>query len=128
MFQLVGYLYCLQFSRSWSVGLPLTSYFLSLGEKGCPDIIWNVVCRSGADAANSNDEDDVTVSGCFLLLIQEFDSAIQKLENESATLISRVRSQLILHCADFMVVNKASIPKSKCKRANVVCNTGRQLL
>uniref|UniRef100_A0A8C1TIM3 Uncharacterized protein n=1 Tax=Cyprinus carpio TaxID=7962 RepID=A0A8C1TIM3_CYPCA len=88
----------------------LKSYFLSLGKKDCPDIIWKVVCRSGADAAKSNDEDDVTVSGSFLLLMhnvmQEFDSAVWKLENESATLldvhgvISRLHSQLISCLAD----------------------------
>ncbi|KAJ8346710.1 hypothetical protein SKAU_G00281110 [Synaphobranchus kaupii] len=68
------------------------------------------MCRSGADAADSSDEDEATLSECFLLLMhnvmQEFDSAIRKLENESATLLdahgvmSRLRSQLISRRAD----------------------------
>lgn len=83
-------------------------YILSLGTKNCPDIIWKVICSSGSDAAYSSDEDDATVSECFLLLMQnvmhEFDSAIRMLENESATLldgvISRLHKQLISCCAD----------------------------
>ena len=40
----------------------LKCYFLSLGKKDCPDIIWRVMCKSAADAAaDSSDEDEVTV-------------------------------------------------------------------
>lgn len=60
------------------------------------------------DAADSGD--DVTVSECILLLMhnvmQEFDSAIRKLENENVSLLdilgvmSRLRSQLISRRSD----------------------------
>lgn len=89
----------------------LKCYFLSLGKEDCPDIIWRVMCKRSADAAaESSDEDEVTVSECVLLFLhnvmQEFHCAILKLENESATLLdihevmSRLRSQLILRRAD----------------------------
>ena len=67
----------------------LKCYFLSLGKKDCPAIVWRALCSGGADAADSSD--DVTMSECLLLLMhnvmQEFDSAIRKLENESVSLL-----------------------------------------
>lgn len=98
--------YLKEFSGSWSVGMP-KCYFLSLGKEDCPDIIWKVMCKSDADAvANSSGEDEVTVSECVLLFLQEFHCVILKLENESAVLLdvhevmSRLCSQLILRRED----------------------------
>lgn len=109
MFQPIGYLCYLQLSGSWRAGLKC--YFLSLGKEDCPDTTWRVMCKRAADAAaESSDEDEVTVSECVLLFLhnvmQEFHCVILKLENESATLLdihevmSRLRSQLILRRAD----------------------------
>lgn len=90
-------------------------FFLSVGKKDffCH---WE---RNGADAADSSDEDYVSVSKCFLSLmqnnLQEFDSALQKLKNKSVTLldvhrvISQLRSQLS-ECPSFSQNKGSNLP------------------
>ena len=78
----------------------LQSYFLSLSEDNCATLIWAFFCPT----ANEND-DHCTLGECILAfmhnVMQEFDTALKKLEKNEATIIdiytimNHVRQQMI---------------------------------